>query len=183
MARNAGGTARASFCPDERSYPMQRADFPAMPKPFPSMFGRFASIVRERERLAPTLGLVREMAGALLGGYRQALKPELRPAPLMAALYSELSKHFTAEEGPAYFGTVASDSPELKRRVDALCSEHTAMLETAAELVELARDAVQSEKLALRVLGLLDQLSRHEQSETELLRGFFGSGSVQAHHG
>jgi hypothetical protein len=143
-----------------------------MPKPFPSLFGRLTAIAREHERLAPTLGLVREMSSALRSGNHPRLRSELHPAPLMAALYAELSAHFSAEEGPQYFGAIRAEGPDLARRVETLVDEHASMLETAAELVELARDPPQAEQLSTRALDLLERLARHERAETALMGGY-----------
>jgi hypothetical protein len=147
-----------------------------MPQSIPSLFGRFTAILRDHDHLGITLRELKALCFALEDG-RTELPPELLPRRLLGALRSDLAEHFGAEESEAYFGTVAADDPSLEGEIDALKSEHTTMLRAVDVLVQVAADPQLWPQLPGPTRLLVQQLERHERSESRLLRSFFSSKS------
>lgn len=148
-----------------------------MPRPLPSLFGRFTAILRDHEHLARTLRELRVMCAAIADG-RDTLPSELAPARLIGALRDDLVEHFEAEESDSYFGVVADEGPDLKSQIAALKWEHLAMLRAVDELVRLAEDRSRWPQLSTPTRELIAQLERHERAESVLLRNLFASAAT-----
>jgi hypothetical protein len=135
----------------------------SLPQSMPSLFGRFTAILKDHDHLGITL---REL---------KALCSELEPGRLLSALRTDLTQHFSAEEGEDYFGTVVAEDPQLEAEIDALKAEHATMLDAVGVLAELATDPARWTDLPGPTRLLVMQLERHEGSESKLLRSFFFS--------
>jgi hypothetical protein len=138
--------------------------------PLPTFFGRFTAVLSEHEQLGTTLRKLGEMSAALDAG--QELTAELEPTSLIAALQTELSKHFAAEEASGHFGTVASDCPGLLPKIVELKADHGAMLAATRDLAVIAADENRRHELVAPVLQLTRRLQAHEAEESELLREY-----------
>jgi hypothetical protein len=144
------------------------------PKHLPDLFGRFTAIFQDHEHLALTLQRLRRMCAALEAG-QASIAEDLRPQALLAQLRADLSEHFDSEESPAYFGVVLSEAPALARQVAGLKWEHLSMLRSVNALCELSLEPARWNELPSGTRCLIEQLERHEKSESELLRGLFRS--------
>ena len=138
----------------------------------PTLFGRFSIISGEHQRLSTTLRQLAEMCLALDAGSQQ-LGADSDPRRLLAALQLNLERHFATEEADDYFGAVARERPSLLPSIANLRAEHTAMLETTAELGAISADEHRWAELCAPTLRLLERLRAHEQAESLLLQDFF----------
>lgn len=143
-----------------------------MQKPFPSLFGRFTAVMRDHRELGPLLLQVRELCVGFAEEGRAPQRSAISPPALLAALYTELTRHFAAEDCPAYFGAVAAERPVLAPRVAELRADHARMLELSAALVDLASEPLKREQVGRHGLELLERLREHEARETAVLGEF-----------
>jgi hypothetical protein len=146
----------------------------SLPQSMPSLFGRFTAILKDHDHLGITLRELKALCSALEHG-QDELPRELEPGRLLSALRTDLTQHFSAEEGEDYFGTVVAEDPQLEAEIDALKAEHATMLDAVGVLAELATDPARWTDLPGPTRLLVMQLERHEGSESKLLRSFFFS--------
>jgi hypothetical protein len=140
----------------------------------PSLFGRLSVLLDSHERQLATFEHLREMCNAIDAG-QSSLPATLDPNRLLTELGCELSAHFTNEEGPAHFGTIARTRTDLLPRVVDLKADHSALQRTLARIELIATDKGRRSELPALVSGLLTDLAAHEQAEAELVEEFFSS--------
>jgi iron-sulfur cluster repair protein YtfE (RIC family) len=141
----------------------------------PSLFGRFTAVMQGHAQLGHTLRDLREMSQVLAQG-RANLPAELGPVALLAALRSELEEHFAMEEAEGYFGTIALERTDLSGAVASLIAEHAKLLEKLGRLEVHARDAAAHPQLATLTLALLEDLAKHERSESSVMAEYLALG-------
>jgi hypothetical protein len=139
----------------------------------PTLFGRLSILLGSHERQTVTLENLRAMCNAIEAG--QSLPAALQPHRLLAELGCELSAHFSAEEGPAHFGTMARMRPDLLPRVVDLKADHARLQRALARVELLATDKDRLTELPPLVSALLAELGDHERAEGELMEEFFRS--------
>jgi hypothetical protein len=139
----------------------------------PSLFGRFTALQRDHQHLDGLVQKLSAMCDALGQHPGVALPPELDPETLIPEWGVDLSRHFSAEEGMRYFGTLVTERPALAAAIADLRADHTAMLEAIEELLRLAPERARRDDLAKRTRELLERFRNHERSENQLLRQFF----------
>ena len=144
----------------------------SLPDELPSLFGRFTAILQDHDHLGTTVRHLRAMCAAL-DAELDALPPELAPDLLCTKLRADLAAHFGAEEALEYFGVVVDEAPSLAARIGSLKQEHAAMLHAADVLCELAQERGGSRLLADSARKLVEELERHERSESKLLCTLF----------
>lgn len=138
----------------------------------PSLFGRFAAILKDHDHVGTTLKRLRKMCATLESGARE-LPVELLPVPLFDELQANLRAHFGREESKEYFGAVIAEAPSLLAQVTALEWEHQSMLASVERLLNIARDDRHWSALAPATRELVADLERHERAESSLLRQLF----------
>ena len=138
----------------------------------PTLFGRFTIVSGEHQRLSTTLRQLGEMCLALEAGNGEH-SPDSHPLQLLAALHLTLRRHFATEEAEGYFGAVAGERPSLLPSIAGLRAQHTAMLQTTAELAAISADERRWAELSAPTLCLIERLQAHERAESLLLRDFF----------
>lgn len=141
------------------------------PGTLPSLFGRFTAVLREHDHMGATLRELRRMCTAL--DRRDGEAERFAPQQLFGRLRDELTKHFSAEEAEAYFGTVVEEAPVLGPQVHALKDEHAILLKAIDVLCELAVDASDSPRMTDLAWRFFARLEEHERAESALLRGLF----------
>jgi hypothetical protein len=139
----------------------------------PSLFGRFTALHRDHQHLDGLVKKLSAMCDALSERPDVAPPPELDPAQLIPAWGIDLSRHFAAEEGMRYYGTLVAERPALSSAIGDLRADHTTMLEAIERLLLLAPDAGRRDQLVLGTRELLDRFRTHERAENQLLREFF----------
>jgi hypothetical protein len=144
-----------------------------MSQELPSLFGRFTALHRDHQHLDGLVKSLVAMCDALSERPDVAPPPELDPEKLIPEWGIDLSRHFAAEEGMRYFGTLVAEQPALSAAIGDLRADHTAMLEAIERLLQLAPDEGRRDELVLRTRDLLDRFRKHERAETLLLREFF----------
>ena len=144
-----------------------------MSEELPSLFGRFTALHRDHQHLDGLVKRLVAMCDALSERPDVAPPPELDPEKLIPEWGIDLSRHFAAEEGMRYFGTLVAEQPALSAAIGDLRADHTAMLEAIERLLQLAADEERRDELVLRTRNLLDRFRKHERAETLLLREFF----------
>jgi hypothetical protein len=139
--------------------------------PLPSLFGRFTVVLQDHRDLGVTLRSLEKLCATLDETERA---PPLEPAALelIVELHAELSQHFTAEEGDAYFGAMARDRPGSAHRIAELKQQHAEMLAAVGSLRDLAGQARWTE-LSSPARRFVAGLRAHEAAETRLLQEFF----------
>jgi hypothetical protein len=143
------------------------------PPELPSLFGRFTALHRDHHHLDGLVKKLSTMCDALSERPDVAPPPELDPAQLIPEWGIDLSRHFAAEEGMRYFGTLVAERPALASAIGDLRADHTAMLEAIERLLQLAPDRERRDELVLGTRDLLDRFRAHERAENQLLREFF----------
>lgn len=143
----------------------------------PSLFGRFTAMQRDHEHLDGLVRRLSAMCDALHERPAADPPPDLDPTRLIPEWGIELSRHFSAEEGIRYFGTLVEERPALAVAIGDLRADHTAMLEAVERLLVLARDRSRREELVSGTRELLDKFRVHERAESRLLREFFDAYS------
>lgn len=139
--------------------------------PLPSLFGRFTAVLSDHADLRVTLRRLEQLC-TTLEGTKQAPPVEPAALTLIAELFADLSQHFAAEEGDAYFGTMTRDRPSSAGRIAELKQQHTEMLDALGSLRRLAGTGSWDElpPLARRFVAAL---RAHEIAEARLLQEFF----------
>lgn len=135
----------------------------------PTFFGRATAASIQHVHLAALLKQLGETCQSL---DREGRCPGVAPARLLDALDQEMRGHFQAEEADGYFGTLASELPELLPRIAELRADHTRMLEAVVELRLLTGDASRYSDLARGVVSLTERYKLHERIEADLVREF-----------
>jgi len=143
------------------------------PHELPSLFGRFSALQRDHEHLDGVVERLSAMCDALRDRPGADPPPDLDPAQLIPEWGIDLSRHFAAEEGIRYFGTLVAERPALSVAIGDLRADHAAMLEAVERLLALAPDKTRREELAAETRALLQRFQEHERAETRLLREFF----------
>jgi hypothetical protein len=139
----------------------------------PSLFGRFTALHRDHHHLDGVVKNLTAMCDALSAQPDVDPPPELDPEKLIPEWGVDLSRHFSAEEGMRYFGTLVTERPALAVAISELRADHTAMLEAIENLLRLAPEKARREELVKQTRDLLDRFKNHERSESQLLRQFF----------
>src|SRR5687768_17021915 len=93
----------------------------------PPLLGRFSAVQHQHQHLTQLFARLDAMCNALSAGI--SLPASSEPTALIAEWSVELSRHFAAEEGIRYFGTLATDRPALVATIADLRADHAAMLE------------------------------------------------------
>ncbi len=95
---------------------------------------------------------------------------------MLARFRDNLALHFSLEEFYGYFDEPIDVSPQLAEQAEQLRAEHrtlyselSAIAERAETMVREKRFSRTSQRLALRVIGFLDQFEEHEKREDELI--------------
>jgi hypothetical protein len=127
------------------------------------------------------LGL-RELLHAIEGRIKEQRIGGDVPGPgsvlvLLADLVRELPEHFAFEERGGYLSDVIAAAPRTRSRAAELYEDHAELARRSAELLELARFAVESPgrwaKVEAKLAELAELLSAHEEAENALVREAF----------
>jgi hypothetical protein len=135
----------------------------------PTFFGRATAASTQHLHLA---ALLRELDAACETLVRQETPVTSDMTRLLGELELEMQGHFLAEEADGYFGTLASELPELLPTIAELRADHTRMLEAVGELRLLVEDPTRGQDLARLSSSLREQFKAHERIEAELVRSF-----------
>lgn len=102
-------------------------------------------------------------------------------AALMSRLRDQLATHFSLEEFFGYFDDAVDSAPRLSAEADVLRSQHETLYLTISKLAEDAERLLYGpvpnnglSALATRFQAFYEELTRHEDSENELImRAFY----------
>jgi len=139
---------------------------------FPTLFGRFTTVLRDHNELKTTLRQLLDLCAALESG-KSSLLDGVTPAQLVRELQRKLSEHFAAEESERYFGVVEAEEPALSPQIRQLRVEHQKMLEMALALSTFAADPTCWAQLAPPLRTLIARFQLHEHAESALLNRLF----------
>ncbi len=139
----------------------------------PALFGRATAVLGEHARLHVTLGRLRHWC---VEGQELDAEPALQE--LLDEFTLELEAHFAAEEDEGYFGTLITAFPTAAEAVERLRRDHMLFLGTVRALRDMAAAPSQPPELATALGALLDELGRHENDESLLMRRYFSEGQI-----
>jgi hypothetical protein len=130
-----------------------------------SLFGPSGAAAAERGRLDATLRRVGQVCSALESGQQTT-----DPARVLSELRVDLELHFALEEADGHFGAIVRERPGLAHGIEALRSEHTALLVRLDLLREKLGDGMRRTKLLGAIIELVEALCAHEHRESALVQ-------------
>jgi hypothetical protein len=139
----------------------------------PALFGRATVVLGEHAELHVTLGKLRQCC---------TLDDDFEDPPALHELLDEfetqLEAHFAAEEDEGYFGTLQTAFPTSSEAVEKLRAEHVVFIGTVRALRGMAAAPGRTPELTVTLRALLDDLARHENTESLLIRQYFSEGQI-----
>jgi hypothetical protein len=159
--------------PSMGALPARSTKAPQVEPRLPTLFGRLTLLFDSHERHLTVLENLNAMCRAIEAG--QAVPAELDPCRLLFELALELSAHFEIEESPAHFGVMARERPDLLPRVVDLKADHAGLLRALGRIDHIAADKARWPELPLLVSAVREELTAHEQAESDLIQEFFAS--------
>ncbi len=139
----------------------------------PALFGRATAVLGEHAELHVTLGKLRQWC---------VLDHDFEHLSALHELLDEfetqLETHFAAEEDEGYFGTLQTAFPTSSEAVEKLRAEHVVFLGTVRALRGMAAASSRTPELTATLRALLDDLGRHERTESALIRQYFSEGEI-----
>jgi len=146
----------------------------------PSLFGRLTLVHTQHESLARLLGRLDETAHRVLQNDAPREDDGGELAKLLSEWRRQLEAHFTAEEGPAHFETIAADRPSLLPAIVDLRADHAAMRDELAHLETLASKPGERDLVATGVAGLATRFRAHERAEAAMLAEYLGEPELSS---
>ena len=89
--------------------------------------------------------------------------------PRLDTLRDQLAAHFEGEEEGGLFEQIVEEAPEQAHECQKLCDEHSGLLEKVDDLRSADAETRADPGWGARVRAFLEDLSRHESRENELL--------------
>ena len=131
----------------------------------PTLFGRATLVSDGHTTLKESARALRELCDA-------AQADPTLPA-LLDTFAERVLAHFSVEEGGAYFGTLAEDSPELLGQIAVLKNEHGSMRTALASLRQPPGKHSADTDFMAELGRFLDRFEAHEAHESRVLERFF----------